>query len=198
MKHTIYTKNEQDKYPLAPSDRALVKRAITAALAYEGFTEAAEVSVSFVDDDAIHALNRAFRGKDSATDVLSFPMVEDDEAFDCDEALKVIAQRKKCFDRCAFAQRIGIVFAAKQHKFRITKKLRCAHVIAGIPLHPAAIYGNFPDFPNKNRQHPVIVSDVGDADHKSLPLFDHGLSLIPGGSRNSQSALRCLSSFPSP
>ena len=32
MKHTIYTKNEQDKYPLAPSDRALVKRAITAAL----------------------------------------------------------------------------------------------------------------------------------------------------------------------
>lgn len=86
MKHTIYTKNEQDRYPLAPSDRALVKRAITAALAYEGFTEAAEVSVSFVDDDAIHALNRAFRGKDSATDVLSFPMVEDDEAFDCDEA----------------------------------------------------------------------------------------------------------------
>lgn len=42
--------------------------------------------MSFVDDDAIHALNRAFRGKDSATDVLSFPMVEDDEAFDCDEA----------------------------------------------------------------------------------------------------------------
>ena len=74
MKHTIYTKNEQDKYPLAPSDRALVKRAITAALAYERFTEAAEVSVSFVDDDAIHALNRAFRGKDSATDVLSFPL----------------------------------------------------------------------------------------------------------------------------
>ena len=42
--------------------------------------------MSFVDDDAIHALNRAFRDKDSATDVLSFPMVEDDEAFDCDEA----------------------------------------------------------------------------------------------------------------
>lgn len=86
MKHTIYTRNEQSRYPLGSADRALVKRAIAAALAYEDFSERAEVSVSFVDDAAIRVLNRDLRGRDSATDVLSFPMVEDDEAFDCDEA----------------------------------------------------------------------------------------------------------------
>ena len=35
-----------------------------------------EVSVSFVDDDEIRRLNKEYRGKDKATDVLSFPMLE--------------------------------------------------------------------------------------------------------------------------
>ena len=45
-----------------------------------GFTvldpEIAEISLSFVSMDEIHALNRDYRGVDSPTDVLSFPMVE--------------------------------------------------------------------------------------------------------------------------
>lgn len=36
-----------------------------------------EISVSFVDDKEIKALNNDYRGKDKATDVLSFP-IEDD------------------------------------------------------------------------------------------------------------------------
>ena len=56
--------------------------AIGAALAYEGFEDAAEVSVTFVDNEAIRELNRDYRGKDAPTDVLSFPLYEDDEDFD--------------------------------------------------------------------------------------------------------------------
>lgn len=36
----------------------------------------AELSVVLTDDAGIHALNRQWRGKDSPTDVLSWPMVE--------------------------------------------------------------------------------------------------------------------------
>lgn len=38
-----------------------------------------EVSLLFTDDSKIKALNRDYRGKDSATDVLSFPQLEGPE-----------------------------------------------------------------------------------------------------------------------
>ena len=38
------------------------------------------ISITLVDDAAIRALNREYRGKDKATDVLSFPMYEPGEA----------------------------------------------------------------------------------------------------------------------
>jgi len=37
------------------------------------------LSISFVDDDEIRELNRAHRGKDKPTDVLSFPLLEEGE-----------------------------------------------------------------------------------------------------------------------
>ncbi|MFW2852493.1 rRNA maturation RNase YbeY [Sphingomonas sp. TX0543] len=37
-----------------------------------------EVSVRLASDDDVHALNRQYRGKDKATNVLSFPMVQAD------------------------------------------------------------------------------------------------------------------------
>ncbi|MBO9375729.1 rRNA maturation RNase YbeY [Sphingomonas histidinilytica] len=38
----------------------------------------AEVSIRLTDDDEVHALNRQYRQKDKPTNVLSFPMVQDD------------------------------------------------------------------------------------------------------------------------
>ena len=38
----------------------------------------AEISVRLTDDDEVHALNRQYRQKDKPTNVLSFPMVQDD------------------------------------------------------------------------------------------------------------------------
>ena len=43
------------------------------------FFQTAEVTIIFVDDVAIKELNRTWRGKDSATDVLSWPAVNVDE-----------------------------------------------------------------------------------------------------------------------
>jgi probable rRNA maturation factor len=42
-------------------------------------TEDTEISVLLVDNETIREFNRDYRGKDSATDVLSFPMEEDIE-----------------------------------------------------------------------------------------------------------------------
>jgi probable rRNA maturation factor len=38
----------------------------------------AEISVRLTDDDEVQALNRAYRGKDKPTNVLSFPLVQHD------------------------------------------------------------------------------------------------------------------------
>lgn len=76
--HTIYLKDEQDIMRISVRMRMLVKRAIAAALWQEGYRGSAEVSVTFTDDEAIRELNKQFRDKDASTDVLSFPMDEDD------------------------------------------------------------------------------------------------------------------------
>jgi probable rRNA maturation factor len=54
----------------------LVRRCCTAVLVQEKFADPAEVSVTFVDDDEIHRLNKEYRNIDRSTDVLSFPLGE--------------------------------------------------------------------------------------------------------------------------
>ncbi|MBE6746711.1 MAG: rRNA maturation RNase YbeY [Ruminococcaceae bacterium] len=56
--------------------RLLVRRCCTAVLVNEKFEGSAEISVKFVDDDEIQALNREYRNIDKSTDVLSFPLGE--------------------------------------------------------------------------------------------------------------------------
>ncbi|HEX8573125.1 MAG TPA: rRNA maturation RNase YbeY [Allosphingosinicella sp.] len=57
--------------------RAAVAQSDSAALLESGLT--AEVSVRFTSDDEVRGLNSDWRGKDKATNVLSFPMVEPDQ-----------------------------------------------------------------------------------------------------------------------
>jgi probable rRNA maturation factor len=53
---------------------ALVRRAVEAAVAVAGRTAPdAEISLLLTDDAGVRALNRDWRGKDKATNVLSFP-----------------------------------------------------------------------------------------------------------------------------
>ena len=57
--------------------KSLVRLGVLTALMKEGFPYDARVSVTFADNEYIHALNLEFRGVDRHTDVLSFPMYED-------------------------------------------------------------------------------------------------------------------------
>lgn len=56
-----------------------IERTVSDLLAAAGERDSS-VSVSFVRDAAIRELNRAYRGKDAATDVLSFPLIEPGDA----------------------------------------------------------------------------------------------------------------------
>ena len=56
-------------------DDVPLRRGIAAALDAEG-VRGADVVVLLADDDRIQALNREFRGRDEATDVLTFPSGE--------------------------------------------------------------------------------------------------------------------------
>ena len=60
--------------------KSIVREAIIATLDYEELIFGAEVSVTFCDNEYIRGINKEYRNKDSATDVLSFPMYDFDEA----------------------------------------------------------------------------------------------------------------------
>lgn len=72
----VIISNEQNEMRIPTGVRLLVRRCCTAVLVQEEFEGAAEVSVTFVDDDTIHQLNKQYRNIDRATDVLSFPLGE--------------------------------------------------------------------------------------------------------------------------
>ncbi len=77
----IYFSNDQDKFTVDESLENLVYKAVRGALEFEEVDFDCEVSVTFIDNEGIRSLNNEYRNKDSATDVLSFPMyafTEDD------------------------------------------------------------------------------------------------------------------------
>ena len=60
--------------------RKKAEKTITEVLRVENISENVEVSLSIVDTETIHRLNKDYRNVDRETDVLSFPM--DEEGFD--------------------------------------------------------------------------------------------------------------------
>ena len=72
----VIISDEQNKIKLPTGLRLLIRRSCVAVLVCEDFKGSAEVSVTLVDDERIHELNKQFRDVDSATDVLSFPLGE--------------------------------------------------------------------------------------------------------------------------
>lgn len=84
-KADVFTRNEQKIETVTPSLRALVRRAIKAALEYEKVTFAPEISVTFTDNEGIRELNAAHRNIDRPTDVLSFPLFEKEDLADASD-----------------------------------------------------------------------------------------------------------------
>ncbi len=68
--------NDQKAVKIPTGVRLLVRRCCNAVLTFENFSEPAEISVTFVDDEQIHELNKTHRNVDKSTDVLSFPLGE--------------------------------------------------------------------------------------------------------------------------
>lgn len=101
MKHTVYTRDKTSARSFTPALRALTKRAVNETLAYEEATHVCEVSVTLVDGEEIRVLNRDYRGKDSVTDVLSFPTFDEDEEISpfADEVIP-LGDVIICYDRC--------------------------------------------------------------------------------------------------
>ena len=54
----------------------VIRRAICATLVHEGFDRSCEVAITFCDNEYIKKLNSEYRGKNTPTDVLSFPMYD--------------------------------------------------------------------------------------------------------------------------
>ena len=75
IKFSATKKFEEINYNL----KSIVREAVMRTLDYEGFIYDAEVSVTFCDNAYIRKLNKKYRNKDKATDVLSFPMYDDGE-----------------------------------------------------------------------------------------------------------------------
>ncbi len=72
---------EADAWSVLPGAADLVARAVAAAVEgasseYELDIDGAEIAVKLTDDATIRTLNRDWRGKDTATNVLSFPTPE--------------------------------------------------------------------------------------------------------------------------
>lgn len=75
----VIISNHQKAVKIPTGVRMLVRRCCNAVLQLEQFPHNAEISVVFIDNDQIQELNREYRGKDMPTDVLSFPMGENEE-----------------------------------------------------------------------------------------------------------------------
>ena len=84
---TVIITNEQDKVEIAADWSQQINEVAAICLREEEIPERAEIDLLFVDNEAIRELNREYRDKDSATDVLSFPMYEADEPIDDEEEI---------------------------------------------------------------------------------------------------------------
>ena len=71
--------DDQNSVKLPRGVRMLIRRCCNAVLTNEQFKGSAEISVTIVDDEAIHELNLKHRGMDKPIDVLSFPLGIDGE-----------------------------------------------------------------------------------------------------------------------
>jgi probable rRNA maturation factor len=87
---------------LAEPPEALAARVIAAAAVGESAT--GQVSVLFADDATLRALNKSWRGKDAATNVLSFPAPEGLGAVgDIALALETVLAEARCQGKTADA-----------------------------------------------------------------------------------------------
>lgn len=80
----IEIENQQSQVEWTEELETAVRRVVEEAFRYEGIAPRA-VSMLLTDNEGIRRLNGTYRGKDRATDVLSFPLYEEDGTLDPEE-----------------------------------------------------------------------------------------------------------------
>lgn len=83
----IYDKTEKG---VSEKDQKLIRDVLEFAGSYIHLADNTEMSVTLVNNDEIHQINKKYRGVDRATDVISFAIEDDDDDFPIvmDEELK--------------------------------------------------------------------------------------------------------------
>lgn len=85
----FFIENNQDKLEIKDEMIEQIKRVCEKTLEFEGLADIDfEVSVTFTDNENIQNLNRIYRNIDSATDVLSFPMIDFTDEFIYEEGFE--------------------------------------------------------------------------------------------------------------
>lgn len=82
--------DEDIKGTMDPELTDLLQSAADKALETEGVTRSCAVTVRLCGDEAIHQINKAFRGVDRSTDVLSFPTINYPTGITAGQADKLI------------------------------------------------------------------------------------------------------------
>lgn len=82
--------NRQNKINISNELIKQMEEVVLECLRYEEYDEEYEVSLSFVDNEEIHSLNKQYRSVDRPTDVLSFPLIDDEFDFDIDVEEKIL------------------------------------------------------------------------------------------------------------
>lgn len=96
----VYIKNEQSAVPVDMKLRGLIRRSIGAALGYMKFGSDAEISVTLTDNGGIHVLNREYRGVDRPTDVLSFPLSDEDGVEEDGDGVCILGDIVLSLEKC--------------------------------------------------------------------------------------------------
>lgn len=105
--------NEQDKVDISEDFIGVLAKLLQLAGEAEGLTEG-EVTLSFVDDEEIHQLNKDYRNIGRPTDVLSFAMQEE-----TDEELGIIYEVDDESDPIPYDGMLGdIIISAERAKLQ--------------------------------------------------------------------------------
>lgn len=75
----ILINNQNNKLKIEKKFEEKIKKALKTSLNHLDYGDDYEISISVVDEEEIRQLNKEYRGVDSITDVLSFPLFERDE-----------------------------------------------------------------------------------------------------------------------
>lgn len=82
MNLVVLYDNRQEYMEISDDNIKAIEHTIRTCIENESLDGDFEVSVSFVTNEEIHELNKMYRNVDRPTDVLSFPMDEDEEEFE--------------------------------------------------------------------------------------------------------------------